>query len=174
VDPRLSRLLEQVRAARFAALAGTRLSATIPITERLLNDLLAVSIPSSAPVRDVSVQPKPSNRLRISAKLTRAEFLPPMSLTLEIESQPTLPDSPLVLRVLSLPGLMSLAGAALSISTLLPRGIKIQERRVFVDVRILLERYGYGEVVPYVESLRVTTEEGKLVLDVQLRVPAES
>ena len=166
-------MLEQLRASPFAGLAGTRLSATIPIAERLLNDLLAAALPSSAPVRDVSVQPKSSNRLRIKAKLTRAEFLPPISLTLEIESQPVLPDSPLVLRILSLPGLMSLAGAALSISTLLPPGIKVQDQRVLVDVRAVLERYGYGEIVRYVESLRVTTEEGKLVLDVQLRVPDE-
>jgi hypothetical protein len=173
VDPRFSRVLEPLRASRFAGLAGTRLSATIPIAERLLNDLLGASVPSSAPVRDVTVQPKPSNRLRVTAKLTRAEFLPPISVTLEIESQPVLPDSPLVLRILSLPGLLSLAGAALSISTLLPPGIKVQDQRVFVDVRVLLERYGYGEIVRYVESLRVTTEEGKLVLDVQLRVPAQ-
>lgn len=164
------RLLEDLRASRFAPLAGARVSATIPVDDRLLNALIAASLPAGAQVRDVTVESRLSNRLRVSARLTRAEFFPPISLTLEIERQPVLPHAPLVLRVLSLPALMSLAGAALSPSTLLLSGITIHDQRVQVDVAVLLEQAGFGEVVPYVESLQITTAEGRLVLDVTLRV----
>lgn len=167
----LSRLLEDLRRARFAPLAGARISATIPLDEELVNSLVAAALPDNAQVRSVRVEPRLSNRLRVSARLTRAEFLPPISLTLEIEQQPVLPDAPLVLRVLSLPALMSLAGAALSSSARLPAGITIHDQRVHVDVALLLERAGFGEIVPFVESLQVTTAEGRLVLDVTLRVP---
>jgi hypothetical protein len=166
----LSRVLVELRATRFAALAGARVSATIPIAEALVNDLVAASLPADAQVRAVRVEPRPSNRLRVSARLTRAEFLPPISLTLEIEQQPVLPHSPLVLRVLSLPALMSLAGAALSSSARLPPGITIHGQRVEVDIAMLLERAGLGEVVPCVESLQVTTTPGVLVLEVRLGI----
>ncbi len=171
-NPRLDRIVEQLRASRFAELNGARASASIPLSERLLNDILAAVVPASAPVRDVSVQPKAGNRLRVSAKLARADFLPPISLTLEIERQSEPPSSPLVLRVLSFPGLMALAGAAFSMATLLPPGIRLEGQRLHVDVGVLLERHGYGEMLPHLESLQVSTEEGRLVLDVSLRVGA--
>jgi hypothetical protein len=170
VDPRLSGVLEELRASRFTELKGTRLSASIPISERLLNDIVAAFLPPSAPLRTVTLQPKQANRLRVSAKLARPEFLPPISLTLEIEQQPQMPDSPLVLRVLSLPGLVSLAGAAFSVATWLPPGVRFEDQRVFVDVRLLLERFGYGAIVPFLETVRVVSEEGRLVFDASVRV----
>ena len=95
----------ELRASQFAELKGARVSASIPISERLLNEIVAASLPPSAPVRDLTVQPQQANRLRCERELARPDFLPPISLTLEIEQQPQLPDTPLVLRVLSLPGL---------------------------------------------------------------------
>lgn len=169
-NARLLRILEQLRASRFAELQGARVSASIPIPERLLNELVTASLPPGAPVRDVSVHPKAGNRLGVRAKLARADFLPPITLTVEIEQQPQLPDTPLVLRILSLPGLMSLAGAAVSFTSVLPPGVRMENQRLFVDLRVLLQRHGYDELVALIDGLRLTTEEGKLTADVSLRV----
>lgn len=168
-NPRLARILQQLRDTRFAELRGARVSASIPVPERLLNELIAATIPPGAVVSDVTVQPKAGNRLAVRAKLTRAEFLPPITLTIEIERQPELPDSPMVLRILSLPGLMSLAGAAVSLTSALPPGIRMEDQRVFVDLRVLLQRHGYDELVALIETVRITTEEGRLTADVTLR-----
>ena len=168
-NPRFARILEQLRASRFAELHGARVSASVPVPERLLNELVTAAIPPEAPVSDVSVHPKAGNRLTVRARLARAEFLPPITLTIEIERQPEMPDSPMVLRILSLPGLMSLAGAAVSLTSVLPPGIRMENQRVFVDLRVLLQRQGYDELLALIESVRITTDEGKLTADVVLR-----
>jgi hypothetical protein len=169
-DAPLSRVLEALRDSGFADLKGARVSASIPIAERLLNTLIAATLPSSGPLRSATVRPLAGNRVKANVKIARLEFLPPVGLTLKIERQPEMPDSPLVFRVLSLPGVVSLASAALSMTTLLPAGVKLEHQRLFVDLRVLLERLGYGAVVPFLESVRVTTEEGRLILDVTMRV----
>jgi hypothetical protein len=166
----LRRIIDELRASRFAEVSGARASATIPLPERLLNEIIGALVPGSAPIRDVTVRPQAANRLAVRARLARPDFLPPFNLILEIERQPQLPDSPLVLHVLSFPGLMSLAGAALSMAAVFPPGIRMDRDRVLIDVRTLLERQGYGDLVPCLEDLRVTTEEGRLVLGVALRV----
>lgn len=168
-DPRLLQILEQLRASRFAEIKGARASFSIPVSERLLNELIAATMPSTAPLRDVHVRPQAANRLAVRAKASRLDFLPPVTISLQIEQQPHLPDTPLVVRILSLPGLLSLAGSLLSPSSL-PPGIRLDRERVLVDVRQLLERQGFGEIVPLIERLQVSSEEGRLLLDVDIRV----
>jgi hypothetical protein len=171
MDPQaLAGILARLRASHLAELAGAVLSLTIPVPERLLNEIVTALVPSSAPVRGVSIQPRAGDRLRVSATLRQADFLPPISLTLEIEQQPQLPGSPLVLRVLSMPGLMALAGGAMRIAQALPPGIRMQDQRIHVDIGELLDRQGLGEWGKLVTALNVRSEEGRLVLDVTLRV----
>jgi hypothetical protein len=167
-DPRLRRIFEQLRASGFADLKGARVSVSMPLPERLLNEVVTAAVPSSAPVRDVTVHPQAANRLTVRARLKRADFLPPFTVKLAIERQPELPDSPLVLRVLTLPGLLSFAGSALS--SMFPPGVRLENDRLLVDVKGLLERQGYGDVVTYLETLRIASEEGRLQVDATLRV----
>jgi hypothetical protein len=170
VDARLSRVLVAIRDSGFADLKGARVSASIPVAEQLLNDLIAATLPSPGPLRAVTLHPLAGDRVKATVKLSRLDFLPPIALTLEIEGQPETPNSPLVLRIRSVPGLVSLASAALSMTTVLPAGVKLEDQRLFVDVRKLVERSGYAEVVPFLGAVRVTTEEGRLILDVTLQV----
>lgn len=168
-DPRLLRILEGLRSARFADLKGARASAVVPLGERLLNDVVAAMLPSSAPVRDLTVRPQAGDRLAVRGRASRLEFLPPMTVTLLIEGQPQLPDTPLVLRMMSVPGLFSMAGAMFAPASL-PAGIRLDRDRILIDVRTLLERNGAADLVPLIERLRVTSEEGRLLLEVDLRV----
>jgi hypothetical protein len=167
-DPRLVQILERLRASRFAAIQGARVSLSIPVSEALLNELIAAVMPPSAPVRDLHVRPQAGNRLAVRGRASRLDFLPPVTISLQIEQQPQLPDRPLVVRILSLPGLLSVAGSLLSPGSL-PPGVRLERERVLVDVRQLLERQGLGEVVPLIERLNVSSEDGRLLLDVDLR-----
>ena len=124
-DPRILRIVEQLRASRFADLKGASATLSFPVPERLLNEFVTALLPPSAPVRQVPVRPQAAHRRSVRARLSKVEFLPPVTVTLAIEQQPRLPDTPLVLRILSLPGLLSLAGSAMSMSTALPPGIRL-------------------------------------------------
>ena len=168
MDPRLLDILERLRASRFAEVKGARASLSVPVSEPLLNELIAAALPPAGALRDLHVRPQADNRLAVRARASRLDFLPPVTISLQIEQQPHLPDTPLVIRILSVPGLLSMAGSLLSPSSL-PPGIRLDRERVLVDVRQLLERKGFGEIVPLIERLHVSSEEGRLVVDVDIR-----
>ena len=168
MDPRLLGILERLRASRFAEVKGARASLSIPVSEPLLNELIAAALPPAGALRELHVRPQADNRLAVRARASRLDFLPPVTISLQIEQQPHLPDTPLVIRILSVPGLLSMAGSLLSPSSL-PPGIRLDRERVLVDVRQLLERKGFGEIVPLIERLHVSSEEGRLVVDVDIR-----
>ena len=169
MDPRLLEILERLRASRFAAVKGARASLSIPVSESFLNELIAAALPPGGSLRDLQVRPQADNRLAVRARASRLDFLPPMTISVQIEQQPQLPDTPLKVKILSLPGLLSLAGSVLSANSL-PPGIRLERERVLVDVRQLLESKGFGEIVPLIERLHVSSEEGRLLLDVDIRV----
>ena len=168
MDPRVRAALDQLRASQFADIKGARLSLSIPIGERLLNELVTASLPASAGVRELTIQPRSSNSLQVRARVSKLDFLPPLTVTLDIDQQARLPDTPLGLRLRTFPGLAAMAGPLLSQKA--PPGIRLDGDRLIVDVRLLLERAGYADLVPLIERLHVTTEEGRLVLELDGRV----
>jgi len=169
LDPRLRQVLEQLRATRFAGIEGARLSVSLPIAERLLNELVTAALPPSVPVRDLTVKPRAANTLQLRARVAKLDFLPPMTLTFDIDQQPRLPDTPLGLRLRTFPGLTALAGPLLS-QKALPPGIRLDGDRLFIDLRQLIERAGYGDLVPLIERLHLATEEGQLLVEIDARV----
>lgn len=168
-DSGLRRALEQLRATRFAEIKGARLSLSIPVAERLLNELVGAALPPSLPVRDVTIRPRASNTLQVRARVAKLDFLPPVTLTLDIDQQPRLPDTPLGLRLRTFPGLAALAGPLLSQKPF-PPGVRLEGDRLFVDVAQLLDRAGLGDFVPLIERLHVATDEGRLIVEVDVRV----
>jgi hypothetical protein len=169
MDPRLIGMLGRLRASGFAEVKGARASLSIPVSEPILNELITAALPPGGPLRDLQVRPQAANRLAVRGRASRLDFLPPMTISLQIEGQPRLPDTPLVVRILSMPGLLSVAGSLLSPNSL-PPGIRLERDRVLVDVRQVLETRGFGEIVPLVERLNVSSEEGRLLIDVDIQV----
>ena len=149
---------------------GARLSLSIPITERLLNALVAATLPPAARVRDLSIHPQHGNRFVVRMKVPGVSFLPPVSVTVVIEQQPAPPDSPLVLRLTTWPGLMRMIGAALPLASFLPPGVRMEQERILVDLNALAERHGYGDLVPLVKSLQIRTEASVVVVEAEARV----
>jgi hypothetical protein len=168
----LARILQGLQASGFRDIAGAHVSATVPLGERLLNEIIAASLPRSGAVREATVHPQPDNRVGVRVKLARPEFLPPISATLIIERQPELPSAPLLgLRVTGLPGLLALAGPMLSIGRMLPPGVRLDGDRLTVDIGALLAERGQADLLRHLSRLRVTSEAGRLVIDLTAGVP---
>jgi hypothetical protein len=158
----LTTVLLNLRGAGFRDLAGARVSASIPISERLLNEIVSATMPKNLPVREVTVRPEPGNRfsVRIAPK---AAFLPQLTVKLEIEKQPQFPTVPeLVLRMATMGGLLGLAGAAFPIASMLPPGVRLDGDRIVVDLRELARREGVLDLLELVRELEMTTEEGRV------------
>lgn len=167
---RFIEILRQLTTTQFRDLAGARVTADIPVSERLLNELIATSIPAHAPVRNVAIQPETGDRfsVRIVPKMT---LVPAITLRLLIEAQPRLPESPvLVLRMVTLGGLFGLASGA--IAGMLPPGVRLEGERILVNLREIAAQRGAAEAFEYLTELQVHADGGRLVVHVNAAVGA--
>lgn len=156
-------------------MAGTRISATVPVAERLLNEIIAASLPQSGALREATVHPQSDNRLGVRVRLARPEFLPPLNATLIIDRQPELPHAPVLgFRVTGLPGLLALFGPVFSIARLLPPGIRLEGDRLLVDLAALLAARGQAQLLGYLDRLQVTSEAGRLVINFEAGIPSSA
>ena len=166
----LPQLLERLRGSGFREFAGTRIAARIPIAESLLNEVIGRFLPESGAIKQLTLHPQPNDRISLRIKLARPEVLPPITATLAIERQPELPYRPsLALRLSGLPSLLTLAGPSL-LGSMLPPGMRLDAGLLTMDLDTLLAKHGQGELLGYFDRLRVNTEAGRLVLEVDAKV----
>ncbi len=164
-------LLREQRATGFADLEGTRAALTVPVSDRLLTRVIASRLPSSLPmIRELDLRAVAGNQLVIVLRAGPA-FLPSLTIRLEIEQQPVLPSSPvLVLRIVS-QGLAALGNSALRFLQALPPGLRLDGDRLYVNLATLLERYGAGGALTHLSSLEIATIEGRIVISAQAQIP---
>jgi hypothetical protein len=171
MDPRLLAILTRQQAAGFPGLSGSDVRATLRVRQALINEAVDAYAASASAVRDLRVTPRASNRLQVQLKLAKASFLPSLSVTLVIEKQPELPHDPVLgLHITGVGGMMRLAGPAIASFGVLPPGVRLDGDRLLVDIRAVLTQHGQAQLLDYAEQLQVMTEDGALVLLVQLRV----
>ena len=153
-------------------MAGTEGQATIRMTDRLLNQIIAIELEESRAVRDVHVRALDGDRLRVQLVLSKhPSFLPPITIDVLIEQQPSLPDAPvLVLKLAGMGGLARFAGPAAAWFDILPQGIRIAGDRVHVDLGALLQQRSLGFVLQHLDELRVNTDEGSVRVGFRARL----
>ena len=154
-------------------IAGARLLGEIPVSEALINRLIAQRLAAKElPVTSLAIEAHDGGTLTAHVRL-RSAFVPPLKVLLRIEQQPELPQSPvLVLRwtLGKLGALARMATPVLAGLNVLPPGIRVDGDLLGVDIGALLESRGYGEVLPHVAKLRVSTEPGRVVLWFETKV----
>jgi hypothetical protein len=170
MDKRLARLFARQQASGFEDIRGAEAGFTLPVSDKLLNELVAEWMPRPGSVREIEVHPKADNRFAVRAKVGSASFLPAVNLTAVIDRQAELPASPVLVLRLEMGGLLSLAGPALRFFDALPPGIRIDNDRIYVDLAKLLETRGLLWIMDHLEHLHVGTTEGTLILSVRARV----
>jgi hypothetical protein len=166
--PDLNEIVHSLRATRFRDLAGARASASVPVAESLLNSIITATLPPQAPVRAVTVHPEDGDRLSVRI-IAKAALIPPITLKLAIESQPSLPHSAVLgLRMVTLGGLFGLASGA--IAGMLPPGVRLEGERILVDLATLARQRGHAEIFDYLQRLEVHTEAGRVIAQLELAV----
>ena len=174
MDQRLARLFRRQEASGFEDIRGAEAAVTLPVSDKLLNEIITETMPASAKVRDVEVRAEAGNRFVVRAKIGAAPFLPPLNITAAIDRQPELPASPVLVLRLERGGLLSLAGPALRFFDALPPGIRIDNDRLHVDVAKLLAARGLSGFLDHLEQLHVQTTEGTIILYLRARIRSEA
>jgi hypothetical protein len=171
VDPYFSDLLADLRRSGLNDLAGSRLSAHIPVSRALLNQVVAhVVQKSAAPVRDLDIRPLDGDRFD-AVITTKWRLVPPLKIAFAIERQPAFPDSPaLVLRWSLLGVLGAIASRVIAAFDRLPAGVRFQDDRLVLDIPALAAGGPATELLPYVTALRLHTVAGRAMIDLELEI----
>lgn len=150
--------------------AGAEGSLTIPISDRLLTEIIGSSLPPGAPVRDVQVRAEDGDRVGLKVTLARPSFLPAIPIALVVHEQPALPGHAiLTLRISQSAALVAMAERALR-HVSLPAGISLAGDLIHVDIHTLLAARNLEGLLAYVARLNVHTRAGAVVVVVHAQV----
>ena len=147
-------------------IAGSTLAGEIPISDALVNRMLAEKLAQHAQIGSLRIQAQPNDSIGIQV-VPRARLVPPMNIVARIERQPEFPDNPLLLLRWSMPAagpLALFAAPMLSYFKAMPPGIRMDGDRVAVDLRELLRSRGLDDALAFVRKLEVHTRPGGFVL----------
>jgi hypothetical protein len=146
----------------FSELPGLRVDATIPVPERLANELVETSIRGNKNIEYCRLSIGGQNRVLANIKTPLWPWL--ISLKLKLFRDVDFSDSPKVRAFLENHVLLGKLGALFKA---LPKGIVLYEDQVSVDVGSFLtsEQKRYFDLVKAVE---ISTEEGRIILDIKI------
>jgi hypothetical protein len=166
-------LLRAQHDAGFADVAGAEVSLTLPVSDRLINQMIAERLPRGGAVSAVDVEAMPANQFSVRVKLGQSALLPPIRLGLAIERQPDLPAFPVIgLRIVS-PGIAALAGALVArFFHALPPWVQFEGGRLSIDLLAAAGSAGSAEAFGYLRSLALTTAAGRVIVSIRAAVPA--
>src|SRR5262245_58338122 len=96
VDPFAAQLIAAPRQSGFRDVAGSRISASLPVSRALINHLVAHALAgTTAPVSAVDIRPRDGDRFEAVVTLTW-KIAPPLTVLFTIDRQPQWPDSPVL------------------------------------------------------------------------------
>jgi hypothetical protein len=171
LDAIVSELLAHLQSTSFADLAGARVSARVPVSRVLLNQLVARALQGrTTPVRRVEIRPYDGDKLDAVVTLT-LPLVPPLKVAVAVERQPQFPDSPvLVLRWSLLAGLGTFLSKLIGPHQKMPPGVRLDGDRVLVDIRAAAAGTPAAQVLGYVKGLEVHTAADRLIIAADLEV----
>jgi hypothetical protein len=174
LDAIVSQLLAQLQSSAFADLAGTRVSARVPVSRTLVNQFVVRAVQAQQPplpIKQVDVRPHDGDRFDAIVTVS-IPFIPPLKVALTIEQQPQFPASPvLVLRWSLLGGLGQFISKIVGPHQKLPPGVRLDGDRILVDIPAAAAGTPAAPLLGFVKALEVHTLEDKLVVAMDLAIP---
>jgi hypothetical protein len=149
----------------FSDLAGLTVDASIPVPERIVNEIIQASLQGNNNITECRVSIGGQNK--ISAIIKTSLWLWPINIKLRLEKIVDIIGSPMLRASLENNVLLGQLG---SLFKALPNGINIHGNQVIVDVRSLLETPEQRKMLDLVKSIEIRTEQTKLILDVKIKV----
>jgi len=171
MDPELLRRLHDLAGTNLQELAGASIAGELPLTNALVNRLIAERLAASGPVQAVQVDALEDDTFSAQVSL-RAKLIPNVRIVGRIEEQPE-PHRPVLGIRWSMPGLGPLgmlAGSALAFLKALPHGLRAEDDRILVDVAELLRSQGLGDLLPHIRKVQVHTRSGAFLVRFEVRV----
>lgn len=141
-----------------------------------MTETIVQALPSSAPIRTLEIEALDNDQFAVKVKMKKPALLPAIRLRLRIEDQPRLPESPTLTLRFAAGGFTAVAAPLLRQMASLPPGLHLEGDRLHLHLDVLAAKYGVADVLPFLKSLRISTEPGRFVLalDAGVSDPAAS
>ncbi len=161
----MDRVFQKLMDSHFSDLAGLTIDASIPVPERVANEIIESALWGNKNISGCRVSIGPQNK--VSAIIKTPLWLWPIHLKLKLERSVDMTGSPMIRASLENHVLLGQLGALFK---MLPNGINFHDKQVIVDVRSLLETPEQRQMLDLVKSIEIRTEPAKLILDVKIKV----
>lgn len=166
-------MIADQRARGLADLVGSRVDATVPIRQALVDELVGAVV-SRYPQAELDVRLREGNRFDVRAGWRIFGFPARWRLPFAIEPHARLIDRPsLFLRLAEPSAAWSAARRAIGGLGLLPPFIRISDEGVALDVERLAHQRGVADLLPIVRALSFDGRDGVLWMRVEAEVPQD-
>jgi hypothetical protein len=160
----MDKIFQRIVKDNFSDLKGLAADASIPVSGSLVNEIIAAALRGNKNIEYCQVSIGGQNRVNVKLKTTMLPW--PLDLRLKLFRSVDLTRSPRIRASLENNLLLGKLG---SFFKALPEGIKLYGNQVVLDIGSFLapEEQKY---LALIKSAEITTEEGKVILDVKVRV----
>lgn len=165
----IKQVIEQQRAQGFPAFKGAGIGGRIPLQEFVLNEVIRSKAPSG-PFTVQSISILPNNQLVVDGVLSTWLFKKAIRIELHIAPLVDMDRDP-ILRIRTGGGLASIGEIVANLFKALPEGIVFSGGVVSVNLPLLLQSRGQGDLVRYLRRLTFSSQRGILFIGFDVRVP---
>jgi len=160
----MDEILQRIIDNNFSDLKGLTVDASIPVPGQLINEIIEAALQENKNIEYCRVSIGGQNRVSVRLKTTMLPW--PLDLKLKLFRSVDLARSPRIRASLENNLLLGKLG---SVFKVLPDGVKLYGNQVVVDVGSFVPAQG-EKYLFLVKSVEINTEEGKVILDVKVKV----
>jgi hypothetical protein len=163
----MDKIFQKIIRNNFSDLQGMTVDASIPLPQRLINELIAEAVKGNKNIASVQAAIHPQNRISVGVKTTVLPW--PLNLKLKLDRSVDLASysSPKIRAWMENNILLGSLGSALNV---LPEGIKLYGDQIVIDLGAFLPTAEQKSLLKLVKSVGIRTEEGKIILDAKLEI----
>jgi hypothetical protein len=163
----MDKIFQKIIDNNFSDLKGTIVNASVPMPEYLISEIIEAALQGNRNIESCQVSIHGQNRVSANVKTT----LLPWSLNLKLRLGNSIDfasfSSPKIRAWLENNRLLGRLG---SFFNALPEGVKLYGEQLVLDIGSFLQTPEQKRMLNLVKSVGMSTEEGKLILDVKIEV----
>ena len=160
----MDEIFQKIIDSNFSDLAGLTVDASIPVPQYIINEIIEAALEGNKNIEYCRVSIGEQNRVSVNLKTSMWPW--PLDLKLRLFRSVDLARSPRIRASLENNLLLGKLG---SFFKALPDGVKLYGNQVVVDIKSFLptQQQKYFDLI---KSAEITTKEGKVILDIKIRV----
>ena len=163
----MDNIFQKLKDGDFSDLKGLTADLSIPVQEKLINELIQAELRGNKTIASCIIFIHPQNRVSVDLKTKLWPW--PLNLKLKLDKSVDTASysSPKIRAWLENKRLLGSLG---SMFNALPEGIQLYGNQVVIDLRVFLRAPELKRLLDLVKSVDLKTEDGKVILDVQIEV----